>query len=708
MREARGSTVVPGRSRYTVDLPPPQPYVPAGAAAKSADRYEAVDGLRGLAVLSVLLYHTNWFQRGLFGVDAFLVLSGFLVTLLLLRDLQANGRMALGRFYRGRAKKLLPGLLVTLLLVVAAALLTSPLHEARRLRPEALTALAQAANWAEIHRGGTYWDQFAPVDPLAAMGTLGIVAQFCLVWPLLLVCVHVLCRRSLTATGVITLLLFGGAAVVAPLRWDGGNGDRLQLGTDSRVVALLAGATAACLVHQWLRRSRRAEPSTGRTVLLTVLGTAALAALVWLSVITTSYHQPWLYREAGLAGVAALVAVLTVCLCHGRGPLVRVFSFAPLAATGRISYHLFLLHLPVYWLLQQHMDNTSPAVLLGLGGVVSWLAAWFLHNFTEKARHVDWRVSRALPLITVAAVATAAGAWYLPQVFEARTRPAGKPVVVALGDSLTQDLAASVQQYGSRYTVVDAGISGCGLFGSDSVRVSSGQSVETSPECRDREARWREQVAEAAPAAVVIHAGWDATEQNTGSARLSPCAPEYRALYYPRLQAMVDLVRQQAPTAKVLLMNERIWNGAINLRWGSCYNRHIEDFVQASEGAVELLDLEKLLCPRGACDATDEHGSQLNPRGGSGVFLAPAGKRLVGPWLTEQLDLALAAPSAAPETTATPSPSATAPSPSHSASPSPSASRKPGTPSSQPTGTRTGTPKPTGSRTGTATSRPTS
>ncbi|MFB9370240.1 acyltransferase family protein [Kitasatospora albolonga] len=707
MREARGSAVVPGRSRYAVDLPLPLPYDPAAAAAGSAGRYQAVDGLRGLAVLSVLLYHTNWFERGLFGVDAFFVLSGFLVTLLLVRELHDSGRIALGRFYRRRVKQLLPGLLVTLLLVVALALLTSPLHEVRRLRPEALAALGQAANWAQLHRGGAYWDHYAQIDPLAAMWSLGITAQFYLVWPVLLVGVLLLCRRSVPAAGALTLLLCAGAAAVAPLRWDGGNSDRLYLGTDGRAVAFLAGATAALLVHQWQRRTHRTRrgggSSTGLTVVLTVLGTAALAGLVWLSVITTSYHQPWLYRDAGLAAVAVLVAVLTVCLCHDRGPLVRVFSFAPLAATGRISYGLFLLHLPVYWVLQQHTDNAGPAVLLGFGGAVSWLAAWFLHGFTDRIRKAEWRIGRAVPLITAAAVAAGAGAWYLPQVFEARTRPGGGPVVLALGDSLAQDLAASVQQYGSRYTVVDGGISGCGLFGPDSVRVASGQELRTSEECRDRETRWREQLAGAAPTAVVIHVGWDATEQNTGGARLSPCAPEYRELYYPRLQAAVDLVRKQAPAAKVLLMNERIWNGAINLRWGSCYNRHVEDFVQASDGAVQLLDLEKLLCPRGACDATDENGSLLNPRG-SGTYLAPAGKRLVGPWLTEQLDLALTAPAAEPAATPEPTaaPSPTAPGPSPSPSPSASATRKPGGPSTRPPTTR-----PSGSRTATATSRPT-
>ncbi|WP_405019162.1 acyltransferase [Kitasatospora sp. NBC_00070] len=715
MRTARRSTVVPGRSRYVVNVPQQrrsgQPRPVARTNVPSANRYTAVDGLRGLAIISVLLYHTNWFPNGLFGVDAFFVLSGFLVTLLLIRELDRTGRIAIGRFYRRRAKRLLPGLLVTLLLVVLVALLFSPVREAERLRPEGLAALFQAANWAQVARGGAYWDKFANIDPLSAMWSLSITEQFYLVWPLVLVALFFLCRRSVRAAGAVTFLLFLAAAAVAPLMWDGHNADRLYLGTDSRAVGFAAGAVAAFVVHLGRRRIRSTGPegrsSVAVTVLFTVLGTGALASVLWLSVKVDQYQMPWLYRSGGLAVVAVLVAVLTVALCHDRGPLARVFSFGPLVTTGQISYSLYLLHLPVYWVLQQHTDDAPPSRLFFLGGSITWVLAWLLHRFTERIRLTDWRVSRALPIITLAAVVTAAGAWWLPQVIEHRMRPAGKPVVLTLGDSFAEDLAATLYQNGSgRFAVVDGGISGCGVFAPEAVRGTSGVEFPTTDECKRKESVWQQRLTTAAPDLVVLHLGWDAAEQGVQGQWISPCAPEYRGLYYPRLQALVELVRREAPSARVLLMNERNANGAIDLKWGSCYNRQVEDFVLASEGSIHLLDLGGFLCPRGVCRLRDEQGAPLYPRN-DGVHLAPAGKELIAPWFEDEIGRALAgpAPAAAPSPVPStpepvPSPSAAAPTSTPSGKTTPSSkpsSTKPksGTPSSsRPAGKPSGTPNP--------------
>ncbi|MFD9125815.1 acyltransferase family protein [Kitasatospora sp. NPDC059571] len=711
MRAARGSTIVPGQSRYAVEVPElrsPEPG-PGGSGGR-APRYDAVDGLRGVAILSVLLYHTNWFQNGLFGVDAFFVLSGFLVTLLLVRELDRSGRIALGRFYRRRAKRLIPGLLITLVAVLALALLFSPLREARQFRPEALAALFQAANWAQLLRGGSYWDHFASIDPFSAMWSLSITEQFYVVWPLLLLLVYVVCRRSLAATGTVTFLLFGAAAAVAPLMWDGSNSDRLYLGTESRAVGFAAGAAAAFVVHLRHRRSAaagREGGSAAATVLLNLLGVGCLAGVVWLSIEVSTYHTPWLYAKGGLAAVAALVAVLAATLCHDRGPLAKVLSFHPLVVTGRISYSLYLLHLPVYWLLQQHVDDTTPATLLGIGGAITWVLAWFLHRFTEGIRLRDWRVGRALPLLTAGALLVGAGSWYLPQVIEYRMRPAGKPVVLTLGDSFAEDLAAALYQEGGRYAVVDGGISGCGVFGPEKVRGTSQVEFPVSAECRDQASGWAASLADAHPAVTVLHLGWDAAEQYVDGRWISPCDDAYRARYLARLKDAVDLVHRDAPDTRILLMNERTQNGAINYKWGSCYNRHIEDFVNSTGGQVQLLDLEAFLCPKGVCRWTDDGGASLYPVN-DGVHLAPAGKRLVAPWLQDRIAEALAGPAApaASDDPAPPSPSSAAsPSASPSASPTagksaqPSRSPRPKSTSPRPSGSHGTSPKPTGQHT---------
>ncbi|MDH6141671.1 peptidoglycan/LPS O-acetylase OafA/YrhL/lysophospholipase L1-like esterase [Kitasatospora sp. GP30] len=664
MRAAREAAVAAGLRPASppVDFKAEAPVVPPprraeAAAASPSLRYTAVDGLRGVAIISVLLYHTNWFQDGLFGVDAFFVLSGFLVTLILIRELERRGRIALGRFYRRRAKRLLPGLLFTLAAVLVLAALFSPLRDAQTLKPQALSALLQYANWSQIANGSAYWEHFAGITPFAAMWSLSITEQFYVVWPLLLGLLFVLFRRSLGATAVAVFVLFGASAAVAPLLWNGSNSDRLYLGTETRAVAFAAGAAAAFAVHLLNRRSAGSAQGRGRsrkagkagsgslatTALLNLLGAGALGAVVWLSLKVPNYHSPFLYK-GGLAVVAALVAVLAASLCHPRGPLVKLLSLPPLVLTGRMSYSLYLLHLPVYWMMQQHLDDVSPAMLFGVGGSITWGLALFLHFGTEALRRRDWRPSRAVPLMTAAALAIGAASWYLPSFVAQQMRPAGRPLVVSLGDSFSGDLATGLYLNGARYAVVDGSVSGCGIFDPDKVRGTSQVEFDTTPDCRQRSALWNKDLRTGNPKAVLLHLGWDAAQQSLNGAWLSPCDAAYQSRYRTQLTDAVNQIRQQAPGAKVLLMNERLENGAINRKWGTCFDQQIGDFIKASNGTVRLVDLNEFLCPQGACRWEDDKGAAIYPPG-DGVHLTPAGRRLVTPWLENQISAALAASS---------------------------------------------------------------
>ncbi|MFD7579364.1 acyltransferase family protein [Kitasatospora sp. NPDC059817] len=696
MRTSRGIEP-PATSRYAIPAPTPRPRGPLPPSV----RFPAVDGLRGLAIASVLLYHTNWFQNGLFGVDVFFVLSGFLVTLVLIRELDRTDGIRLGVFYRRRAKRLLPGLLATVLLVVALSALVSPLRDVKDLRPQALAALGQVANWAQLARGDAYWQHFASIDPLAAMWSLSITEQFYALWPLLLLAVFGLCRRSLRATGVVTAGLFVVAALVAPLMWNGDNSDRLYLGTETRAVGFAAGATAAFAVYLRLRhqvraaapdddgatRSRRrlldrsaAADTLGPVLAPALLGTAALGGLVWASLSVSGYHEPLLY-QGGLAVVAALAAVLAASLCHDRGALVRLLSLPPLRLTGTISYSLYLLHLPVYWLLQHYVDDISPQLLLAIGAPLSWVLAWLMHTGTEKLRVLRWRAFPAVPLLAVATAVATTGAWYLPAwvQYDMRSGPSGKPAVLVLGDSFAQDLATGLYRHGDRYRVVDGGISGCGVFDPDKVRTTSGEEFDTSRECRDRAAAWDRQLAGAAPQAVVIHLGWDAAEQYLDGSWLSPCEEDYRSRYTAQLTQAVDQVRRRAPGARVLLMNERVENGAINKGWGTCYDQQVAAYVKATAGAVRLVDLNTFFCPYETCAWKDRDGHWVTPAN-DGVHLTPAGMRFVTPWLEQQIADGLTGPPSGPPPAA-PTPTST-PTPTAAPTPAPTTTKPTGRPSS--------------------------
>lgn len=615
-----------------------------GRAQVPSTHFPAVDGLRGVAILSVLLYHTNWFTNGLFGVDAFFVLSGFLVTLILIRELERTGRIAVGRFFRRRFKRLMPGLTVTLAVVVGLGYLLSPLREAVQIKDQGVASLLQIANWAQIARGDAYWDQTGGISPLSAMWSLSITEQFYVVWPIVLGIAFFVFRRRVLPVAVLTVLLFAGSAAVAPLLWNGDNSDRLYLATHTRAVAFMAGAVGAFVVYLAQRRlvRREAEVRRGTVAVLNVLAVAAFVAVIYCSVAVHTYHDPRLYK-GGLALVATLIAALAAALCVNRGPVVKLLSFKPLAEVGQISYSMYLLHLPVYWLLLQAWPDLKPYALYVMGAGATWLLAMIMHYQIEQVRHRDWRPSRAVPLFGVAGLLIGVGASYLPTYIEHQMRPGGKQLVLTLGDSMAEDFATTLAKYGGRYAVVDGGQGGCGVMSPDRTRDRVNKVLKNWDACRDWQTFWKQQIQDSSPDAVLIHLGWDATVQDVGGHWLNPCDPAYGTRYRRQLALAMGVVADQAPHAKVLLMNERRVNGAITDTWGSCFNKVVAQYARTAPRNVTLVDLDHHLCTGRDCRTQTESGKALYPDG-DGVHLTRAGMGYLAPWLQGQISAVLPAP----------------------------------------------------------------
>ncbi|MGP4083747.1 DUF459 domain-containing protein [Streptomyces sp. KR55] len=614
-------------------------------AAPRRSRFEAVDGLRGIAILSVLLYHTNWFSNGLFGVDAFFVLSGFLTTLLLIREVERNGRIRIGRFYRRRFKRLLPGLMVTLALVVAISYLSSPLKEAQAVSDQALGALLQIGNWAQIARGDAYWDHFGAIQPLSAMWSLSITEQFYVVWPLVLVVAFAVFRKRVLPVAVVTVLLFGASALVAPVLWRGGNHDTdfLYLATQTRAVAFMAGAAAAFVVFLVQRRAPRSGRGESRGSiayhLASVTAIASLAAVVYLSVKVSTYHEPWLYN-GGLAIVAFLVALTAACLSTDRGPLARALRLKPLMEIGQISYSMYLLHLPVYWLLLMVYPDMEPYALFLLGTGLTWLLSMIMHYSIEQYRVRDWRPARAIPLFTAASLAIGFGSWYLPTYIADSMRPDGKPLVLTLGDSMAEDFATALSQHGDDYAVIDGGQRGCGVMSPAAVRDRTDTVFENWDSCLNWEKFWADQLQSSQPDAALIHLGWDAAEQKIGGKWLDACSPVYKTRYVKQLGKAVKLIRTESPDTRIMLMNERNYNGAITSNWGTCFNQVVAEFTESSATDVHLVDFDALLCDTEDCRQTTDGGARLYPQGDD-VHLSEAGLEFVAPWLEKQVAAAL-------------------------------------------------------------------
>src|SRR3954469_19950995 len=215
----------------------------------------ALDGVRGVAVAGVLAFHGGVaaLRGGFLGVDAFFVLSGYLITALLLGEERATGRIRLTGFWARRARRLLPALLVLLAAVLAVSRFLLPPDELPALRGDALAALLYVANWRLLHRGGGYFAETAAPSPLQHTWSLAIEEQFYLVWPLLLVALLGLVRgrdpRTRRAVVLGTCLAGAAASVATTVLLRGHvDPDRLYYGTDTRAAALLVGAGLAALL----------------------------------------------------------------------------------------------------------------------------------------------------------------------------------------------------------------------------------------------------------------------------------------------------------------------------------------------------------------------------------------------------------------------------------------------------------------------------
>jgi peptidoglycan/LPS O-acetylase OafA/YrhL len=310
----------------------------------------ALDGLRALAVLAVLCYHADllWMPGGFLGVDAFFVLSGYLITALLLAEWQAQGSIDLAQFWLRRARRLLPALVLLLGLTLAGAVAWLP-DEVARLRGDALAALAYVENWHLIFKQESYFERSGRPSLFQHLWSLAIEEQFYLIWPPVL---GLLLRRVGRRGALVFALAAAGisAGLMAHGYLPDDDPSRLYYGTDTRAFALLIGAALACM-----RLPLRAERPPLVAALPDGVAFAALAGLGAALVFLDEY-QPLLYR-GGFVGVAVLTAVLIAALAHPRARLGRLLlGNSPMRWLGTRSYAIYLWHWPVFMVTRPDLD----------------------------------------------------------------------------------------------------------------------------------------------------------------------------------------------------------------------------------------------------------------------------------------------------------------------------------------------------------------
>jgi peptidoglycan/LPS O-acetylase OafA/YrhL len=645
----------------------------------------ALDGLRGLAVAAVVVFHLGHLRGGYLGVDLFFVLSGFLITSLLLVEHRARRRIDLGRFWSRRARRLLPALFLVLIGVSLLVAVATPSAQRARFRGDALATLGYVANWHAMGHKSGYWDMFSQPSPLDHMWSLAIEEQFYLVWPLVVAGLLLLARRR-SAGGrrlVATVAVAGALASFAVLAasWSATDTNRAYYGTDARVGPTLIGAAFAAL---WVASGRdrtrapaaavvtvggnghgdvdgdgSAPPRQGLAASWPALvGAVALALMVWMFA-TIRGTDPDYYR-GGLAAFAAAAVVVVAVVTSGRaGLLGRALSVRPLRVLGIISYGVYLWHWPVIVYAtpaRVGVDGAAlalvrVAVTLAVAGLSFVLVERPIRRGALHGRQVRLALVGAVAATAVVAVAVTVGAKAssspvvvagpaaeadYPLHLVPRSLPPTGTRIMLVGDSGPIFLGPALASEARREGMVAASDSqyACTVLIPEGA-TKWGDKVLEFPPCHDhRREAWADMVRELDPDVVVhyLAAIGSADAVRLGDEWVGDCNPRYDAYLERAIGEDVEVLSARGAVVALattpLTPSEAVIPDGLHMV--ECRNATYARVAADHPGKVVVIDMETVVA-----EGVGGHRADMfrDP-----VHLSDYGASLVSAWLVPTAD----------------------------------------------------------------------
>ncbi len=640
-----------------------------------------LDGIRGIAILSIMLYHgagldrIGWLERwtgGLFlSLSAFFTLSGFLICSLLLHEESGSGRVDLGSFWIRRARRLLPAVYVLLAAVVLLAPLLAFPTQLDGLGGQVWASLLYVVNWDLILAETDYAAMFvSSPSPLQHLWSLAVEEQWYVLVPLAAAAVVWFrrSRRRLDRQAALTRLAWGlvGAAVAGTAwMWFVSGGEytnRAYMGTDTRLAEMVVGAAAAA----FLARGFRSPTAVRRRVLRAAPVAMAVLAVAW---VVTPFELSALYR-GGFTLHAVLVALVIVAAVQPRGVASVWFGVGVLTFAGRISYGLYLFHWPVMLWLTPDRLGLDASLTLALQLALTLALALLSERFVELPvrRGQVLRGRWALVALGAAVAVIAVGVARLPQadprellalgpteqvVYPSTTAPpmpttaaptgatgeatttSAPPTtlpppplrVMVVGDSFAESIVIGLQRWGVRtgtMAVMDQGVPNCPFGRSGSARALN-VAREIPDDCADRDATLEAAVRDFAPDVVLLAGSfWDITDRRPDNfaSYTSIGDPDYDRFLVDELRHVTQIVSNGGAT--VVWANSPYWDPVE----GTAFFMGDPPYVESERSRVDSFNamLTSTVAGRPATSILDLQGwMRTQPGGDTGKELRPDG-----------------------------------------------------------------------------------
>ena len=671
------------------------------ANARTFRHIPALDGLRGLAVVAVVLYHfvPELVPAGFIGVDVFLVLSGFLITSLALEEVHRTNSMSVSGFFSRRARRLLPAAIATIVVVVLVARLLGGGAVDAGLRGQSVASLTYVANWWSIGQNNSYQAAFGAESPLNHFWSLAVEEQFYLVFPILLIGIIAVLKRKVGLHRLAHFALIGsviGALASCALMWilrdPGTDPSRVYFGTDTRSQALFVGIAIACIV-----RLRPANPA--KRLQQTTITTAALLGLaVLVGVATTAdFRSDWLYT-GGFLLIAGAAGIIVLSLNGNDSVLSKGLSHPWLCRLGLVSYGLYLWHWPVkVFVTAQRLhlsdDRSGRIELFVIRIALTALAtalSWYLIEqpfrrrkpVTEGTEVTNQKRSKASSGLFVGLGALGATALVLglvwvsaapppPKVTEfsssvapmrsaETSAPSSAKASVSLlwfGDSVAWTMGGGRIAFPwptgynspfdpSRIVIWNKAIAQCPMMQQQTR--SFGILRDGGGACAGWESKWRD-AADAFPPDAIVWSGAlrDTYDVLVGGKWITFGSPEWIGLYDAELNKAAAIaaengvpliiISQADPQVFPEEKNEDSLTAA-NIGKFAQLRKIQRDFALAHPATTFSIDLNDVLCAQGICEGTTPNGDPVRP---DHLHYSAAGSSYVAPAVTTAIETAL-------------------------------------------------------------------